>query len=41
MCKHDVGDNVMDSAEQINSEQKCLHRWLKSIKICINADKTK
>ena len=31
----------MDSAELINSELKCLDRWLKSNKICINADKTK
>ena len=35
------GDNVMDSAELINSELKCLDRWLKSNKISINADKTK
>ena len=35
------GDNVMDSAELINSELKCLNRWLKSNKISINADKTK
>ena len=31
----------MDSAELINSELKCLGRWLKSNKISINADKTK
>ena len=31
----------MDSAEVINSELKCLNRWLKSNKISINADKTK
>ena len=31
----------MDSAELINSELKCLIRWLKSNKISINADKTK
>ena len=31
----------MDSAELINSERKCLDRWLKSNKIIINADKTK
>ena len=31
----------MDSAELINSELKCLDRWLKSNKISINADKTK
>ena len=31
----------MDSAELINSEQKCLDRWLKSNKISITADKTK
>ena len=30
----------MDSAELINSELKCLDRWLKSNKISINADKT-
>ena len=35
------GDNVLDSAELINSELKCLDRWLKSNKISINADKTK
>ena len=35
------GDNVMDSAELINSELKCLDRWLKSNKISINGDKTK
>ena len=35
------GDNVMGSAELINSELKCLDRWLKSNKISINADKTK
>ena len=29
------------SAELINSELKCLDRWLKSNKISINADKTK
>ena len=31
----------MDSAELINSELKCLDRWLKSNKISINADKIK
>ena len=31
----------MDSAEPINSELKCLDRWLKSNTISINADKTK
>ena len=31
----------MDSAELINSELKCLNRWLKANKIKINADKTK
>ena len=31
----------MDSAKLINSEIKCLDRWLKSNKISINADKTK
>ena len=31
----------MDSAELINSELKCLYRWLKSNKISISADKTK
>ena len=31
----------MYSAELINSELKCLDRWLKSNKISINADKTK
>ena len=35
------GDNVMGSAELINSELKCPERWLKSNKISINADKTK
>ena len=35
------GDNGMDSAELINSEQKCLDRWLKSNKISMNADKIK
>ena len=35
------GDNVMDSAELINSELKYLDRWLISNKISINADKTK
>ena len=35
------GDNVLDSAELINSELKRLDRWLKSNKISINADKTK
>ena len=35
------GDNVLDSAELINGELKCLDRWLKSNKISINADKTK
>ena len=35
------GDNVLDSAELINSELKCLDRWLKSNKISINVDKTK
>ena len=35
------GNNVVDSAEQLNIELKCLNRWLKSNKICINADKTK
>ena len=35
------GDNVMDSTVLINSELKCLNRWLKSNKISINADKTK
>ena len=34
-------DNVMDSAELINSKLKCLNRWLKSNKISINADKTR
>ena len=34
------GDNVMESAELINSELKCLDRWLRSNKISINADKT-
>ena len=33
--------NIMDSAELINSELKCLDRWLKANKISINADKTK
>ena len=36
-----IGDNVMDSDELINSELKCLDRWLKSNKISINPDKTK
>ena len=35
------GGNVMDSAQLINSELKCLNRWLKSNKISINADKSK
>ena len=35
------GDNAMDSAELINSELKCLDRWLKSNKISISADKPK
>ena len=35
------GHNVMDSAELINSELKCLDRWQKSNKISINADNTK
>ena len=35
------GDNVVDSAELINNELKCLNWWLKSNKISINADKTK
>ena len=35
------GDNVLDSAEIINSELKRLDRWMKSNKISINADKTK
>ena len=35
------GDNVVDSAELINSELKYLSRWLKSNKISFNADKTK
>ena len=35
------GDNVLDSAELINSELKCLARWPKSNKMNINADKTK
>ena len=35
------GDNVTDAAELINSELKCLDRWLKSNKISSNADKTK
>ena len=34
------GDNVLDYAELINGELKCLDRWLKSNKISINADKT-
>ena len=34
-------DNVMDSAELINKELKCLNRRLKSNKIRITADKTK
>ena len=34
------GDNILDSPELINSELKCLDRWLKSNKISINADKT-
>ena len=32
---------VMDSAELTKSELKCLDRWLKLNKICINADKKK
>ena len=38
---YQVTINVMDSAELINSELKCLDRLLKSNKISINADKTK
>ena len=38
---YQVHDNVMDSAELINSELKCLDRRLKSNKISINADKPK
>ena len=38
---YQVHDNVMDSAELINSELKCLDRWMKSNKISINADKTR
>ena len=38
---YQVHDNVMDSAELMHSELKCLDRWLKSNKISINADKTK
>ena len=34
------GNNVMDSAQLINSELKWLNIWLKSNKISINADKT-
>ena len=33
--------NVVDSAELINSELKCLEQWLKSNKISINANNTK
>ena len=33
------GDNVLDSAELINSELKCLDRWLKSNKISISYNK--
>ena len=36
-----VHDNVMDSAELINTELKCTNRWLQSNKIIINADRTK
>ena len=36
-----LSDNVMDSAQLINSELKCLDRWLKSNKFSINADTTK
>ena len=35
------GDNVMDSAELINSELKYHNRWLKSNQISISVDKTK
>ena len=38
---YQVHDNVMNSAELINSELKRLDKWLKSNKISINADKTK
>ena len=38
---YQLGDNVMDSAELINTELKCLARLLKSNKISINADKIK
>ena len=34
------GENVMDSAELINNELKCLNRWLNTDKISINANKT-
>ena len=35
------GDNVVDTAELINNELKCLNGWLISNKISINADKTR
>ena len=35
------GDKFIDFTELINSELKCLDRWLKLYKISINADKTK
>ena len=35
------GDNLMNSAELIIIELKCLNKWLKSTKININANKTK
>ena len=34
-------DNVMDSAQLINSELKCLKQLLKANQININADKIK
>ena len=34
-------ENIMDSAKLINSELKCLGRWLKSNKISINTNKSK
>ena len=35
------GDNVMESAELINSELKFLEQWMKSNKITSNNDKMK
>ena len=41
LSTHVPGAYVMDSAELIKIEVKCIDRWLNSNKISINADKTK